>query len=263
LESLPQCSEVTRKYCSKYCGIIEVDGKYLKVKGYDRKIPVIYGIDYQTHDIPTYRLSVSENYQSCLKLFSSLKLINYPLIALVCDDNINIREACSFIYPKATIQLCQVHYKHSMKLRLNIKENIQYRPFFKQIKELFESKRSVSDFNKKASNIYNRFKTDSICTEILLDIYSKQELLLGWRKVKKTPVTTNLIECFNSHLQGRLKTIKGFESFKHANLWLNAYFLRRRTKKFTDCRGKFRNLNGKTSLLKAKKPKVTLPTFFK
>ncbi|MBD3279439.1 MAG: hypothetical protein GF390_01875 [Candidatus Pacebacteria bacterium] len=76
------------------------------------------------------------------------------------------------------------------------------------------------------------------------------------------PTTTNLIECFNSHLQGRLKTIKGFESFKHADLWLNAYFLRRRTKKFTDCRGKFRNLNGKTSLFKAKKPGIDLPVFF-
>ena len=66
--------------------------------------------------------------------------------------------------------------------------------------------------------------------------------------VKHTPRTNNLIESFNSHLQGRLKTIKGFESFNHAELWLNAYFLRRRTKKFTDCEGKFKSLNGKSSI---------------
>lgn len=59
LENLPHCADITRKYCSKYSGILLVDGKYIEVKGYDRKIPVIYGIDYLTHDIPTYVFSLS------------------------------------------------------------------------------------------------------------------------------------------------------------------------------------------------------------
>ncbi len=62
------------------------------------------------------------------------------------------------------------------------------------------------------------------------------------------PQTTNLIESYNSHLEGRLKTIKGFESFTHADNWLNAYFLRRRLKPFTDCSGKFATLNGTCSM---------------
>jgi len=87
-------------------------------------------------------------------------------------------------------------------------------------------------------------------------------MLLAYLRQRNTPQTSNLIESFNSHLQGRLKTIKGFESFTHAKLWLNGYFLRRRTKKFTDCRGKFRKLNGKTSLQIVKKPGIDLPSLF-
>jgi len=41
LKNLPHCADITRKYASKYSGIFLVDGKYLKVKGYERKIPVV------------------------------------------------------------------------------------------------------------------------------------------------------------------------------------------------------------------------------
>ena len=262
LENLPHCADVTRKYCSKYCGVLEVDGKFVKVKGYERKIPVVYGIDYQTHDIPTYKLASSEGYQTCLKFFSSLKLLDYPLLALVADDNMNIKQAGQFVYPSLAFQLCQRHFKQNIKLTLNLTQNPHYQPFFSRIIDLFSMKRSPEDFNRFAKNIYNQYRQDSLCLNIMLDIHQKRDELLGFRGVKRVPVTTNLIECFNSHLQGRLKTIKGFESFRHADLWLNAYFLRRRTKKFTDCRGKFRRLNGKTSLFQSKKSGVDLPVFF-
>lgn len=98
--------------------------------------------------------------------------------------------------------------------------------------------------------------------KILLDIQSKKHLLLAHLLEKNIPRTNNIIESFNSHLQGRLETIKGFESFDHANLWLNAFFLRRRFTKFTDCEGKFRYLNSKTSVQQTPKHNVDLPTIF-
>lgn len=262
LSSLPHCADISRKYCSRYSGILEVDGKYVRVKGYERKIPVLYGIDYDTHDIPTYKLSVAENYQTALSFFSSLRLLNYPLKAIISDDNVNIREACLFVYPKAVVQLCQNHYKENIRKTLDLTVNEKYLPFMRKIEELFVFKRSPDDFNRSAKNILNEFKDDELCTSIMVDIYKYEDLLLGWRYGKNIPTTTNLIECFNSHIQGRLKTIKTFESFKHANLWLNGYFLRRRTKKFKSCQGKFKSLNGKTSLEKTKKPDVDLKPLF-
>jgi len=87
LEELPHCADLTRDYGLHYSGILLVDGKYVHVKGYDDKIPCIYGIDYLTHDVVHFVLSRGENYQTSLSFFQSLRLQNYPLKALICDDN--------------------------------------------------------------------------------------------------------------------------------------------------------------------------------
>lgn len=248
LKQLPHCADITRKYCDKFSGVLLVDGKYIAVKGYERKIPVLYGIDYLTHDIPHYLFSVGENYQTCKTFFQSLRLLNYPLQAVVSDDNINIYQACLAIYPKAVTQLCQNHYKQNIRWQLNTRTDPTYQEFMRRIEELFKFKRSTEDFNRLAFKIYDRYQQDLVCRSILLGIQQHKSKLLAYEHHPHVPTTTNLIESYNSHLEGRLKTIKGFESFNHADIWLNGYFLRRRTKKFTDCRGKFRKLNGKCSM---------------
>lgn len=249
LERLPFCIDITRNYCSRFCGILLVDGKYVKVKGYKKKIPVIYGIDYLTHDIVHFVLGPSENYSLLLKFFSSLKLANYPLQAVVSDDNQNIPQACLKVYPTTTWQLCQNHYKHNLRITLNLNNDPTYRPFMKELETLFSNKISIEDFRSRASKIYKKHgETDELCKKVMLDIAKRSPDLLGYHKLKNTPRTTNLIESFNSHLQGRLKTIKSFQNFKTTKLWLNAYFLKRRIKPFTDCTKQFKKLNGKSSL---------------
>lgn len=247
-KSIPLCIDITRNYCSRFCGILLVDGKYLKVKGYKKKIPVIYGIDYLTHDIVHFVLGPSENYSLLLKFFSSLKLANYPLQAVVSDDNQNIQQACLKVYPTVIWQLCQNHYKHNLRITLNLKNDPTCRSFMKDIETLFSNKISIEDFRSRALKIYTKYKNDNLATKVMIDIARRSGDLLAYLKLKNTPRTTNLIESFNSHLQGRLKTIKGFENFKNANNWLNIYFLRRRLKKFTDCEKQFKKLNGISSL---------------
>jgi hypothetical protein len=242
------CADITRRYCSRFCGILVVDGKYVAVKGYDRKIPVIYGIDYLTHDIPTYILSVAENYPTCRSFFTTLRLLNYPLQAIVSDDNINIYQSCLSIYPKAITQLCQNHYKENLRRYLNTRTDSTHLTFMNEIENLFSGKRAPQDFVGLASKIYQNYQSENIYQNILLDIQKRQNQLLVYTQLPKVPKTTNLIESYNSHLEGRLKTIKGFESFNHADNWLNSYFINRRVKPFTDCSGGFRHLNGKSSL---------------
>lgn len=258
LDELPHCADITRKYCSKFHGIILVDGKYLKVKRYDRKIPVLYGIDYNTHDIPTYILSRGENYKTCITYFQSLRLLNYPLKGMVCDDNINIIQACKYVYPQAVIQICHNHYKENIRRTLQTRTDETYRPFMHSIETVLGVKRSILDIHRRARGILKTYQRDQICSSVLIDIQRRQENLFAYHKLKGLPITNNLIECYNSHLQGRLKTIKGFESFCHAKSWLNGYFIQRRTKKFTDCAGKFKKLNGKCSLqlTQKKNPKL-------
>jgi len=253
LEQLPHLADVTRKYCSKFCGILLVDGKYIKVKGYERKIPVLYGIDYLTHDIPTYIFSQSESYQTCQAFFSSLRLLNYPLQAVVSDDNINIYDACISVYPKALTQLCHNHYKENLRKSLEVRTNTAYLPFMQKIEDLFSHKRAKDEFFTLAAKLYDIHKHDSLSAAILLDMQKRLPQLNAYMNSKAIPTTTNLIESYNSHLEARVKPLKGFESFKHADIWLNAYFLRRRLKVFTDCTAKFRMLNGTSSLQQTKK----------
>lgn len=262
LENLPHCADITRMYCSKYSGILLVDGKYIKIKGYERKIPVIYGIDYQTHDIPTFLLTIAENYLSTIKFFQSLRLLNYPLQSLVSDDNLNFPQACYEVYPKASWQLCTNHFKENIRASLDVRTDPTYQPFMRNIEALFKYKISEDNFNKLAKDTPNKYINDELCVKILLDIERRKPNLLAYLNVKNTPTTSNLIECFNSHLNIRLKSIKGFESFQHADLWLNGYFIKRRLTPFTDCTGKFNYLNGKCSLEETLKRGVDLPTFF-
>lgn len=131
------------------------------------------------------------------------------------------------------------------------------------IEDLFGRHRSKEEFRNIAGKIYRRWEQSDICQSVLADIQRRLPQLLAYTNIPKVPRTTNLIESFNSHLEGRLKTIKGFDSFKHADTWLNAYFIRRRLKPFTDCAGKFRYLNGKRSLEQTIKPNYKIDTVLK
>jgi len=261
-KALPHCANITREHCVRYTGILQVDGKYISVRPYERKIPVLYGIDYATHDTPTYKLIPSENYQACLAYFTALRLLNYPLKALICDDNENIRDACKAVYPKVIIQLCQVHFMRNIGKVLSIKTDPTYRPFMARIGELFADRVVEEVFNGMAQKILLEYINDAKCVAIMQEIGRKRPLLLAYLRAPGIPRTNNLIECFNSHLNGRLKTIKGFKSFKHADLWLNAYFVRRRYKPYTDCGEHFKKLNGKKSIDIVAKDKTKLPKIF-
>lgn len=262
LKKLPLCIDVTRLYCQRFQGVLLVDGKFVKVKSYERKIPVLYGVDYQTHDIPHYRLSRAENYQTCLKFFQSLKLTDYLLQAVVCDDNVNIYQAASYVFPSAVIQLCHLHFLRNVRLVLDLEFNQHHQLFYQLISKLLITKRSKQDFEKKARYLYREFGHEDTCSGVLIELAKKQSMLQGYLNHKGTPTTTNLIESFNSHLESRVRPLKGFKSFQHASLWLNGYFLRRRTKPFTDCQRKFRRLNGKTPLSQTKKRGIDIPNYF-
>jgi transposase-like protein len=248
LAQLPACADLSRGGHLHYCGILLLDGKYGHVKGYKDKIPVIYGIDYLTHDIVHFVLSKGENYQTSLGFFQSLKLLEYPLKALICDDNQNFQLACKRVYPKAVIQICHNHYKENIRRSLGVRSDPTYRPFVKEIEHLFDHRRSQDEFFFLSRKILLNFGSDPRCQGIMLDIEKRKDVLLAYALEKNIPRTTNLIECFNSHLEGRLKSLKGFQSIHHAKAWYNAYFIHRRLTPFTDCQGQFKKLNGLCSL---------------
>lgn len=67
MNQLPENTYLSATYCNRWSGILNIDGKYVKVKGQNKKIPFVYCLDFLTHDIPTGILVLSESYQAFLK----------------------------------------------------------------------------------------------------------------------------------------------------------------------------------------------------
>lgn len=261
MDQLPTNTRLTYDYCNRFCGILVVDGKYVKVKGYKQKIPFVYGIDYLTHDIPVGVLVPSESEEAFRKFFRLLKTCSYPLRVVVCDDVVSsLQYGLFYHYPKAKIQLCNNHYIENIRQLLHIRSQNNHVKFFNTIyKHIFTEHKDRQQLNNLLHHMVStQAKKDIVRQQIVMDIHKRREELFAYKQIPNCPKDTNLIELFNSHMNARLRAIKGFQSLQSAKRWLNAYIIRRRTKPFTDCAGRFKHLNGKTSLEKTIKKRTDL-----
>lgn len=271
LEALPHNNDITAWYCNwkRFCGSLVVDGKYVAVKGYDEKIPFIYGMDYTTHDIPVCLLAPSENFQAMVQFFTKLKNTGYPLRSVTCDENDAIRMAAEYVYPGCITQICHVHFLENIRRTLRVRSEETYRGFLADLEEhIF----AVPFLGKERLEARIRWRSprhydDPVKISTMQHIFKSSEKLTAYVKAKALlhidcPRTTNLIESMNKQLNGRLKTIQGFENFRTAERWLSAWILRRRLTPFTDCRGKFKKLNGTPSLENTRRGGVQIPDFF-
>ena len=271
LETLPDNSSLSRNYCNRWSGRLVIDGKYVRVKGYQKKIPFIYGIDYLTHDIPVGLLAPSENYFAYVKLFSLLKSINYPLQLAVADENAPLEKALFLSYPRAKLQLCHNHYLENIRESLLVRTAEEFQGFFFRLRQAFRAEIVSQKRQALFHDIYqdyvldqNREQEKEILKIIMIEIQRNYNKLFAYQNngndyFPHSPQTTNIVESYNSHLQGRLKSIKGFESFYSAKRFLNAWLIRRRTKTLTDCNKKFKHLNGFTPLQMSLKRGLSYP----
>jgi len=62
------------------------------------------------------------------------------------------------------------------------------------------------------------------------------------------PKTTNALEGWHNQIALRIASIRGFESPETGDAYLNALTISRRFRKYTDCEGAFKHLNGKSPL---------------
>lgn len=221
LLKVPNSNHVSQLICKKFCHVLLVDGKYIHVKGFEKKIPMLWCLDYQSHDPLIHMLAPSENYQAYLAFFSKLKDMNYPLEVLICDESESLIFAAKFHYPNVKIQLCLNHIKEGIRRTLQSRTNPSHEHFVKQIEYLFRQK-GIYEYSKYAVKLTREHKENLAYMNILLELSRKHELLIRHLVDKRAPSTNNLIESFNSHLEARVRSLKGFESFESAEVWLNA-----------------------------------------
>jgi len=263
LKKLPNNNQFTFKYCNRFSAVFMFDGKYFNVAKENDWV-LLWGIDYFKHDIPIFTLAPSESFQSWSKYFFYFRLLNrYPEL-LVCDDNTNLKLAARRNFPSVKIQTCFNHFKENIRRNLKVRSEETYQGFMKRIELILDSKEKLNDetLNKRLWAIYQDFQADPICLDVLANIEKYKKELLAYRGIPQAPLTTNLIEGLNSHLEARLQSLRSFQDIKHARLWFNGYVLKRRFTKFTDCRGKFKYLIGKTGVEMTKKTCTELPHFF-
>jgi hypothetical protein len=262
LQKLPDNNKFTFTYCSRFSNVFVFDGKYFHVKGYDYGYVLLWGIDYFRHDIPVFTLAPSENYQAWSRYFHFFRILNHYPQLLVCDDNANLKLAARNSFPAVRIQTCFNHFKENIRRNLKVRSDGTYHPFMKRVEAVFGQKLNDEAMNKKLFALYRDYRTDPVCIQVLTTIERYKSELLAYRGIKQAPLTTNMIEGFNSHLESRLFSLHSFQSLSHAKLWFNGYVLKRRFTKFSDCRGKFKYLNGKTGVSMTQKQEVILPILF-
>ena len=261
LKLLPNCLEMTKQFCEYRNGILIIDGKYIKVRGYKQKIPFIYGIDYETHDILFGMLVSAEDEKSFLTFFQALKALNYPLKVVVADDRSSLPLALKQVYSEVPLQLCLNHYLENVRVNLHIRTDPTHRSFFHTLKkQVFDQYKSEEKLLVALESVWTQWGENvPLRQTILIQIYRRRKELFAFKAIPNCPNNTNLIELFNSHFNARLKSLKGFKTKINAILWLNGLLIRRRTKPFTDCSPKFKHLNGKSSLRMSIKKQAQWP----
>ena len=263
LDQLPKNDFLTKTLCdlTRCYGILIIDGKYIAVKGFDRKIPFLFGLDYLTHDILHGQLFLAEDEAAFSRYFQTLKDLGYNLKIVVADDRAGIKQALNKVFPYARLQLCQNHFLENIRQLLKVRSITTYQYFFNSLKlHVFTLGLTDEEITKGLEHVKEKHAGNNfLLNNILADIQNRRNDLFAYRHFENCPNNTNLIELYNSHLNGRLKTIKGFQSLDSAKRWLNAWVIRRRTKTLTDCEGKFKYLNKHCSLEFTIKKKATWP----
>jgi transposase-like protein len=252
MDQLPQNDFLTQTLCDpkRFSGILIIDGKYVAVKGFDQKIPFLYCIDYLTHDIPFGDLYPAEDEAAFSQFFQKLYDLGYDVRIVVADDRGGLKQALHKVFPYAKLQLCHNHYLENIRRDLKVRTIKTYEHFFNSLRQhVFLEGTSEEKITQGLMHVfYKRTEGKRRLQNIVTTIKARYDDLFNYLKVKDCPNNTNLIELYNSHLNGRLKTIKGFQDIASARRWLNAWMIRRRTKTLTDCEGKFKYLNKHCSL---------------
>ncbi len=266
LKKLPNNNQFTFNYCNRFSNIFLFDGKYFNVASEKYNWVLLWGVDYFRHDIPVFTIAPSENYQNWRKFFSYFRILTvYPQL-LVCDDNINLKMAARSAFPAVKIKTCYNHFKENIRRDLHIRSDTgkQYKDFMRRIESIISSSQKIANhtLNFWLWTLYRDYKHDPVCLNVLINIEKYKKELLAYRGIHQAPVTTNLIEGLNGHLESRLFALRSFQTIEYARLWMNGYVLKRRFTIFTDCRGKFRFLKGKSGLMMTKKQSVDIPSYF-
>lgn len=242
-----------------------MDGVYIKVKGLPKAIPFIYGIDFETHDIPASILALAENEAAFRRLFFMLRDVGYPLRLVVTDEIPALKGQLTRVFPGIEVQLCHVHVMRNVRTMLHLSvRDTTHLSFFRALQKLMAL--PGEEARQRYLGELRAYARVGLYGDVLQTIMDRWEGLFRFESIRKQglrcPATNNLIEAYNSHFKSRVRSIKGFESLSSASRWLNGWVLKRRFTPFRECGKPFEHLNGYSSFEKSRNPDLPWPKIF-
>lgn len=274
VENTATSFDIAKKLKPEWSGTLSVDGKFIKafdwyVKTLKKKHNLsddelhalhrkvwLCGIDYETGDLPHSALADSENRIDLILFYKQLKKNGYILQNLVSDGSPEILYAARKVYGNDFVfQLCIRHFLEGLKRLMIEKESEQNIPqsetLIKDIQIIIQAKTlDIAEKNLELLKTKKHFYKTNIQKIILQQFKEKFDSLMSHLcyPERNIPHTNNDIENLFKQLNLNIKSIGRFNKFWNAYHYLNAWALKRRFTKFTDCKGRRKHRNGKAPL---------------
>ncbi len=218
---------------SRCSGIIQIDGKEIKIGG--KKKTILVSIDAKTKQPLSYRISDGENKLTTESFLKSLKL-KYPheVRGIISDFG---RGKCFLsvihkVFPQAPHQVCLVHFMRYVWLFIprtkRSKFYLRNRLLKSMIKNVINaSTREESIYWLNKINHFKPFFRASYHNRFIRSINKNYENLTRYFDYDFLNTNTNIVENMIRQLNRKLKNLDGFKSEKNLadfmNIWFNGY----------------------------------------
>ena len=218
---------------SKCSGIIQIDGKEIKLKG--EKKSIFLAIDAQTKQPLSYRISDGENKLETEIFLKNLQM-KYPhkIKGIISDFG---RGKCFLgvvqkLFPQIPHQICLVHFIRYIWLNLPKTKRSKFYLRNKLLKKMI--KKVINAHNRKESiywlnkiNHFRRYFRAKYHKKFIKSINKNYEHLTKYYDHNFLNTNTNLIENMIRQLNRKLKNLDGFKSRKNLDdfmkIWFNGF----------------------------------------
>jgi transposase-like protein len=227
-DQIPNNQEINRWLCVKRSGYFALDGTWLKYRGKDIVLLILF--DVQTLDVVAWKVALEENEVSYQKLIDLAKEeIMASVKGFFCDGDPGLLKTLKKNFPRKRIQLCVFHkYSRIGQIIPFIRARTEIDKEIKQLTEkiLFavskeEAITGLHELQRYAKDHQSHKKLQ----EVIGVLKRNFDLLLTHFDDPKMSPYNNVLEGFNHILKRKLKLMKGFKKPVNINRWLKLILL--------------------------------------
>lgn len=247
--TLPSNSEITNWLKPKRSGYYALDGTYLKYRGRDFVLLIIFDVKYL--DILAWQIAIQETEQSYTKLLEKVETKTRQNVkGLYCDGDPGLLKALKTQFPGTPIQLCVFH---------KLTRSKQIIPFVRARSELdreirkkvcavlfAQTKDAAINNLKELKRFARQHESHEKLQQIIGVLKRNFKLLLTHFDHPEMSPYNNVLEGFNYIVKRKTNLMKGFKKPVNISKWIKLIMLDWRFHKISSSR--ILKRNGKSPL---------------